>query len=185
MADAPATPATPARPLGLRVAKGVAAVVAFIASALGVIFVLVPSLKPEPPSPTRNVELRHMTLEPAVTFGAYLKRINQPAGGLEKAVLRQHGALASFDYTIEGYKNRTLPLAWQLVDASNGNRLDGNRDLSIKPEVTKDSGTWPVWSALPGGRPRRLFIEVTLYEPRGVVPLGHLRTRTFTNGQAH
>lgn len=181
MGETPAPPATPARPLPFRAAKAVAAVVAFIASALGVIFVLVPSLKPEPPSPTRHVELTHMTLERAVTFGAYMKRINQPAGGLEKAVLRERGALASFDYTIEGYKNRTLPLAWQLVDAGNGNRLSGNRDLSIKPEVTKDSGTWPVWTPLSRGRSRRLFIEVTLYEPRGVVPLGSLRTQTFMN----
>ena len=173
------TPAPSPRPLAIRVAKGASAVVAFIAALLGVIFLLWPSLKPEARSPTRHVELTHLTLERPVTFGAYLRRINQPAGGLEPAVLKERGALAAFDFTIEGYKNRRLPLEWQLVDASTGEKLDGNRDLSIKPEVTKDSGNWPIWAPLPKGR-HRLFITIQLYEPRGVVALGSLRTRTFS-----
>jgi hypothetical protein len=178
MADASAP--SPPRPLAIRLAKGAAAVVAFIATVLGIVFLLWPSLKPEPPSPTRHVALSDLTLEHPVTFGAYLKRINQQAGGLEPAVLKQRGALAAFDFTIEGYKNRNLPLEWQLVDAGTGDKLDGNRDLSIKPEVTKDSGNWPLWVPLPKGKPRRLFITIQLYEPRGVVALGSLRTRTFT-----
>jgi hypothetical protein len=181
MADTPAPAATPPRPLAIRLAKAVSAVVGFIAVLLGLIFLLWPSLKPEPPSPTRDVKLSHLTLERPVTFGAYLRRINQSAGGLEPAVLKQAGALAAFDFTVEGYKDRRLPLAWQLVDAGNGEKLDGNRDLSIKPEVTKDSGNWPLWVPLPKGHPRRLFIEIQLYEPRGVVALGSLRTRTFTS----
>jgi hypothetical protein len=179
MADTPA-PAPP-RPLAIRVAKGAAAVMAFVATVLGIVFLLWPSLKPEAPSATRHVALGHLTLERPVTFGAYLKRISQQAGGLEPAVLKQRGALAAFDFTIEGYKNRGLPLEWQLIDAATGNRLDGNRDLSIKPEVTKDSGNWPLWVPLPRGRQRRLFITIQLYEPRGVVALGSLRTHTFSS----
>jgi hypothetical protein len=175
------SPAESQRPLPIRLAKGASAVVAFVAAVLGVIFVLWPSLKPEAPSPTRGVELTHLTLERPVTFGAYLKRINQAAGGLEPAVLKQRGALAAFHFTIEGYKNSRLPLEWQLVDARTGERLDGNRDLSIKPEVPTDSGNWRLWVPLPKGRPRRLFITIQLYQPRGVVPLGSLRTRTFSS----
>jgi hypothetical protein len=179
MGGAQVPPATPSRPLPLRLAKAAAAVVAFVGSVLGIVFVLWPSLKPEAPSPIRRVELSGVTLERPVTFGAYLRRIQQPAGGLEDAVLRQRGALASFDFVIEGYKNRRLPLAWQLVEARGGDVLDESRDVWLEPEVTKDSGTWPVWVPLPRGRPRRVFIQCALYEPRGVVALETFRTRTF------
>jgi hypothetical protein len=179
MTDAQVPSTTPSQPLAFRLTKSIAAVVAFIASLLGIVFLLWPSLKPEAPSPTRNVELSGLTLEPSVTFGAYLGRINQPPGGLEDAVLKERGALASFDFVIEGYKDRPLPLAWQLIDARGGEVLDENRDIRLEPEVTKDSGTWHVWVPLPKGERKRVFIMIQLFQPRGVLALKTLRTRTF------
>jgi hypothetical protein len=182
MATAPGSPANPVAqrpPLAIRVAKSVAAVVAFVATLLGIVFVLWPSLRPEPPPPTRQADLSGLELERPVTFGAYLGRINQPAGGLEDAVLEERGALASFDFAIVGYKERRLPLVWQLIDARNGKVLDQSRDVFIEPEALRDSGSWPVWVPLPNGRKRRVFIQLELYEPRGVVALETLRTRTF------
>lgn len=180
MAETQATPAGAPRSLPLRIAKGAAAVVAFIGSVLGIIFVLWPSTKPEPPSPTRHVTLSALTLERPVTFGAYMRRIHQDPGGLEDAVLEERGALASFDFVIEGYKKRALPISWQLIRASDGDVIDENRDNSLKPEVTKDSGNWPVWVPLPRGKRQRVFIEVMLYEPRGIIAMKTLRTQTFT-----
>jgi hypothetical protein len=172
--------APPTRPLVVRVAKATAAVVAFIGSALGVIFVLWPQLKPEPPSPTRRVALSELRLEQPVTFGAYLRRVHRDAGGLEDAVLKERGALVTFHFAIEGYKNRRLPIVSQLINARSGNVINENRDTWMQPEVTKDSGNWPVWVPLPRGHPRRVFVEVEFYEPRAVVPLRTLRTKTFT-----
>ena len=169
MADTGRPPVVSAPPLALRLAKGAAALVAFVASVLGIIFLLWPSLKPETPSPTRGVSLSGLKLERPVSFGAYLRRIHQPAGGLSEAMLNDLGALASFDFVIEGYKDRQLPLVWQLIDARDGNVLDENRDLSLEPEVNRDSGNWPIWVPLPKDARRRVFIQVELYEPRGVV----------------
>jgi hypothetical protein len=179
MAGTQVPPAVPSRPLALRLAKAIAALVAFVGSVLGIIFVLWPSLKPEAPSPTRRVALSGLTLERHVTFGAYLRRTHRAPGGLEDAVLNERGALASFDFVVEGYKNRRLPVAWQLIEASSGDVLKENRDTWITPEVTTDSGNWPVWVRLPGGQRRRVFIQVMLYEPRGVIALKTLRTHTF------
>jgi len=180
MAETQPPPAAAPRPHALRIARAATALVAFIGSVLGIIFVLWPSLKPEPPSPTRQVTLSQLRLERPVTFGAYLRRIHQDPGGLEDAVLNERGALASFDFVIEGYKNRSLPRTWQLIHADGGDVIDENRDIKLKPEVTKDSGNWPVWVPLPTGHRRRVFIEVMLYEPRGVIAMKTLRTSTFT-----
>jgi hypothetical protein len=179
MTDARVPPTAPSRPLALRFTKSIPAVVAFIASVLGIVFLLWPSLKPEAQSPTRHVELSEPTLERSVTFGAYLKRINQPPGGLEDAVLKERGALASFDFVIEGYKDRPLPLTWQLIDTRSGEVLDENRDIRLEAEVTKDSGTWHVWVPLPKGERKRVFIMIELFQPGGVIALETLRTRTF------
>jgi hypothetical protein len=171
--------AAPPPPLVPRIAKGITGFVAFVGSVLAIVFVLWPSLKPEPPSPTRGVSLSGLRLERPVTFGAYLRRVHQPPGGLEEAELARRGALASFDFVIEGYKDRRLPLTWQLIDEDGGNVLEENRDVWIEPEVNRDSGTWPIWVPEPRGGRRLAFIQVELYEPRGVVPLETLRTRTF------
>jgi hypothetical protein len=179
MSDAPAPPAAPSRPLALRLGKSIAALVAFTASVLGIVFVLWPSLKPEAPSPTRDVQLSEPSLEQSVTFAAYLERIGQPPGGLEDAVLRERGALASFDFVIEGYKERPLPLTWQLIDARGGKVLNENDDIRLEAEVTKDSGTWHVWVPLPKGERKRVFIMIQLFQPDGVIALETLRTRTF------
>jgi hypothetical protein len=177
MAATRSLPADPSR--AVRAAKAVAAVVAFIASVLGILFLLWPSLKPEPPSRTRKVDLSRLKLERPVTFGAYLRRIHQPPGDLTDATLNQRGALASFDFVIVGYKDRRLPIAWQLIDTRAGDVLAENRDVWLEPEANNDSGNWPVWVPLPKGEHRRAFIEVKLYEPRGVVALRTLRTRAF------
>jgi hypothetical protein len=179
MAGTHVPPAAPPRPLALRLAKAITALVAFIGGLLAIIFLLWPSLKPEAPSPTRHVALSGLKLERPVTFGAYLERVHQPPGGLEDAVLNERGALASFDFVIEGYKDRPLPLTWQLIEARGGTVLDENRDIRLKSEVTKDSGTWRLWVPLPKRGRRAVFILVQLFEPRGVIALKTLRTRTF------
>jgi hypothetical protein len=180
MAETQSPPAAAPRPLAVRIARAVAALVAFVGSVLGIVFVLWPSLKPEPPSPTRSVTLSALGFEPHVTFGAYLRRIHQDPGGLEDAVLDERGALVSFHFVIVGYKKRSLPLTWQLIDATGGDVLEENRDIKLKADVTKDGADWAAWVPLPRGHRRRVFIEVILYEPRGIMAMRTLRTKTFT-----
>ncbi len=137
------------------------------------------SPKPEAPSPTRRVAMSGLKVERPVTFGAYLRRIHQPPGGLADAVLNERGALVSFDFVIEGFKGRRLPLVRQLIDARGGDVLGEDRDISLTPEATKDSGNWPIWVPLRKAQHRRVFIQVQLYEPRGIIALKTLRTRNF------
>jgi hypothetical protein len=137
------------------------------------------STKPEAPSRTRRVTMSGLKVERPVTFGAYLRRIHQPRAGLTDAVVNERGVLVSFDFVIEGFKGSRLPLVWQLIVARGGDVLDENRDISLKPEAIKDSGNWPIWLSLRRAQHRRVFIQVQLYEPRGIIALKTLRTHTF------
>jgi hypothetical protein len=177
---------TPERPLGHRdvlvnVARSISAVVAFVGMLLGVVFVLWPSLTPEGPPATKRAALEKLTLDPNVTFGQYLDRIEQSRAPYEPEQLVRRGALVEFKFTITGYRDKRLPLRWQLIDAKSGDQLDQSHDIIIVPTATTDEGTWDVWIPHPKRRSRRLFIELQLYDRAiGVpVPIGRLRTPVF------
>jgi hypothetical protein len=127
---------------------------------------------------TRQASLANPTLE-HISFGQYLDRKEIDRASYQPAVLRRPGAFVMFDFKIRGYNGKRLPLRWQLIDARKGDQLKQSRDISITPDANSDSGTWDVWVQLPGGADRRLFVQVQLYNDRGVVPIARLRTKTF------
>lgn len=161
--------------------RSIAAAVAFVGTLLGVVFVLWPSLKPESPSQTESVTLEKPTLDRKVTFGQYLDRIELSRAPYERDKLARRGVLVEFDFVITGYRDKELPVRWQLIDAESGDQLDQSRDVALIPEVTNQQGTWHVWVPTPRGRSRRLFVQIQLYDRPGGVPLGRLRTRSFAS----
>jgi len=171
------------RSLALRIARGAAGAVGFVATLLGVIFVLWPSLKPEGPPPAKSATLTNATVDRNLTFGQYLDRIEQSRSSYQPADLRKRGAIVQFDYRIEGYKGKRLPLRWQLVDSRSGDQLAHSRDMRLIAEAGTDRGNWPQWIPIPAGRrPRRVFVQLQLYEPSGRFPLSRLRTPVFRGG---
>jgi hypothetical protein len=164
-------------------ARSIAAVVAFVGMLLGIVFVLWPSLKPEGRPEKRSATLTKLTLDPMVTFGQYLDRIEQSRAPYEPDQLALRGALIEFRFSITGYRDKRLPLRWQLIDAESGDQIDHSRDIIIVPTATTDEGTWDVWVPHPKHRRRRLFVEIQLYDrlSGGPVPIGRLRTRVFAS----
>jgi hypothetical protein len=162
-------------------ARSVATIVAFVGTLLGVVFLLWPSLKPEGPTQTESVTLDRPTLDRNVTFGQYLDRIEESRAPYRPDTLARRGVLVEFDFVITGYRDKQLPIRWQLIDAQSGDQLDQSRDISLVPRVTNEHGTWHVWAATPKHRARRLFVQIQLYDRRGGVPLGRLRTRVFAS----
>jgi hypothetical protein len=130
---------------------------------------------------TRQASLRNPTLERDISFGQYLDRKAIDHTSYQPAQLRRRGAFLTFDFRVEGYKGKRLPLRWQLLDARNGDQLEQSRDYAITPDANTDSGSWDVWVPVPQGAGRRLYVQVQLYNDRGVVPIARLRTSAFAS----
>jgi hypothetical protein len=159
---------------------------------LGGLFALWPSIKPhDAPAPkaarpgnvtpdpaTKAARLRGLTLDRDITFGQYLDRKGFPRAPYTRPQLARRGAYVDFDFRITGYKGKRLPLRWQLIDARTGDQLDQSRDIAIRPDATTDQGTWDVFVPLPRGH-SRFYVEVQLYDDKGLVPIGRLRTKRF------
>jgi hypothetical protein len=129
--------------------------------------------------PTKAAKLSDLTLDRNISFGQYLKRKELSQAPYTAAQLGRRGAFVAFDFKIQGYQGKRLPLRWQLIDARTGDQLAQSRDVAITPEAQTDGGSWDVWVPIPRGAGRRFFVQVQLYDDRGIVPLGRQRTATF------
>jgi hypothetical protein len=139
------------------------------------------SLTPDPV--TKAARLSNLTLDRDITFGQYLDRKQISRKPYTAAVLARRGAYVAFDFRVEGYKGKRLPLRWQLMDARTSDQLGQSRDIAITPGATTDQGSWDVWVPLPRGH-RRFYVQVQLYDNAGLVPIGRLRTERFAGPQA-
>jgi hypothetical protein len=166
------------RSLPVRIARWTSAVVGFVATTLGVVFVLFPALKPDEPAPAKGAALSNPSPE-LLTWGQYLDRQDLDRAPYDAKALRRRGIFVEFDYTIEGYKDQALPLRWQLIDARGGDQLGKSRDTLITPEAPKDGGSLAVWVPLPARRVARLYVQLQLYERTGKVSIGRVRTARF------
>jgi TIR domain len=142
------------------------------------LFALWPSIKPQDAPATKAARLSNLTLDRDITFGQYLDRKALPRKPYEPPDLARRGAYVAFDFRITGYKGKRLPLRWQLVDARTDDQLDQSRALGITPGAATDQGSWDVWVPLPRGH-RQFYVQVQLYDNKGLVPIGRLRTERF------
>ena len=94
------------------------------------------------------------------------------------AELARRGAFITFEFRVQGYHGKRLPLRWQLMDPRTGDQLDQSRDVAITPAANTNQGSWDVWVPLPRGH-ERFYIQVQLYDNAGLVPIGRLRTERF------
>jgi hypothetical protein len=166
------------RALPVRVARWTSAVVGFVATLLGVVFVLFPAIKPEGPPATKRASLSNPAVA-SLSWAQYLDRMDLDRAPYDASALRRRGVFVEFDYSIDGYRNKALPLRWQLIDARRGEQLRHSRDTLIVPEARTDAGTWSVWVPLPRRRVTRAYVELQLYEDSGQVPIGRVRTAPF------
>jgi hypothetical protein len=166
------------RSLPVRIARWVSAVVGFVATLLGVIFVLFPAIKPQGPPPTKHASLTNPTPE-QLSWAQYLDRMELDRKPYDASALRRRGIVVGFDYAVDGYRNKRLPLRSQLIDARRGDQLRHSRDTLLVPEASTDGGAWSVWVPLPRRTVPRAYVELQLFEDSGRVPIARVRTRQF------
>jgi hypothetical protein len=191
-ADASSTPEpTPKRGLrkwlgdlstGVKTIGGIAGA---IAAVLGVLFLLLPNLRPEPTPDEGSVTFEKPTLEQPVTFGQYLRRVELPQTGYSAEQLRRPGVIAAVQLTIKGYRDKSLPLRWYALDLGTHDIVDEqSKRYLFKPDRNVTPLTWPFWVALPES-PGPFKIVFEIYPPGakpgkpGVVPFAKAETDTF------
>jgi hypothetical protein len=171
-----------------------AGVVALIASVVGLLFVLKPGWKPEPPQDIGTLKIVDSSVRQPVTFGRYLERMRLPAMGTTKAFRQRRGLLIEFDYQADGFRGKRLPIQWELLDAKTNDRVDtagdtdagGNDAVAITPSTNKEAAKWFVWVPAPTAG-RMYYVTVTIYQPRKGdvdVPLADFDTAQFTGSES-
>lgn len=168
------------RSLPVRVARWTSAIVGFVATLLGVVFVLFPGAKPDGPPVTMRAALSQPTAE-VLTYGQYLDRVDLRRSPYDASALRRRGVFIELDWSAEGYKDKALPLRWQLIDARRGEQLGRSRDISVTPEAPHDAATGRLWAPLPRGRTRDLAVQVELYDETGRWPIAQSRGRVVVD----
>jgi hypothetical protein len=74
-----------------RVGRGIASAVGLTATVIGIVFVLWPSLKPDPPPVDKGASLSHAQVDSGLSFGQYLDRIEQSRKPYGPADLARRG----------------------------------------------------------------------------------------------
>jgi hypothetical protein len=149
-----------------------------VIAVIGIGFVLSPSLRSDGAPATKAARLSNPTLDPNISFGQYLDRKQISRGSYQAAQLARRGAYLLFDFRVQGYKGKRLPLRWQLVDARTGDQLAHSSDISIRPDADTDQASWDFWVPFPRGH-RRLYVALQLFDEHGTVPIGRLRTEEY------
>jgi hypothetical protein len=168
----------------------VGAVAGAIAAVLGLVFLLLPNLRPEGTPAEGSATFEKPTLERPVTFGQYLRRVELPRAGYTKEKLQQAGVIADVQMTIKGYRGQRLPLRWYVLDLGTHDIVDEqSKRYAFQPDRNVMPLSWPLWVALPEAPgPFKLVFEI--YPPDakpgqpGVRPFGKAETEAFTGLQA-
>jgi hypothetical protein len=162
----------------LAIVTQVGAVASAVGAVLGIVFVLLPGLKPEPPPAAKSAALTKIALERDVSYSQYLQRVNLPPGDTDEARLARRGVFVQFNVEIVGYKGKELPLRWSLYDAQTGEQVRASESVTLEAEATSDSASWHFWSPLPRGRGPFYFL-LQLFDEGGVVPIDRAQTDLF------
>jgi hypothetical protein len=154
------------------------AVVALVAGALALVFLLFPDAKPEASGPrTSAASLAPVDFDPSITRAQYLARIDEQPVGFTPAQLRQRGALVLYRVTPTGLEGVPLTLKHELIDARTKDELSEDRSTTITPTENEIPRNWHYWAELPRGGRYYMVVEMLMEgEP---APLDTLRTRTF------
>ncbi len=150
--------------------RWLAAGVPIVSGLLGIVFLLAPELKREPPPPTRRATVTELTVDPAVSFRQYLQREEQPADGYDARELARPGILIRYGFAITGYRGRKLPVRWELYGVASGELVAQDKAILLRAQANEDSGSWTNWIEAPRRR-GRYYVQVRIYDEAGKVPL--------------
>jgi hypothetical protein len=165
--------------------KTIGGIAGAIAAVLGVLFLLVPNLRPEPTPDEGSATFEKPTLEQPVTFGQYLRRVELPQTGYTPEQLQQSGVITDVQATIRGYRGQSLPLRWYVLDLGTHDVVDEqSKKYSFQPDRNEQPFSWPFWVALPE-TPGPFKIVIEIYPPNakpgkpGIRPFAKAETDPF------
>jgi hypothetical protein len=159
---------------------GSATVVGLISGVLGLVFLVIPVLKPEAGGARKtSARLTQIDLEPRISRGQYLARTDQPTVGFTKQQLAVRGAFILFRVRIRGFENIPLTLRRELVNARTGNEMSESSAFTIKPPNDEIERDWHDWIPL-SGREGQYFAIIKLLAKGEDAPLATLKTEAFS-----
>jgi hypothetical protein len=85
----------------------VAGVVSTVVAVVGLILVFVPGLKPDPPAAQKGAAFSELTIDPMVTRGEYLRRLDRGPGDYTREQLRERGVVVGSTSRSRATKART------------------------------------------------------------------------------
>jgi hypothetical protein len=156
----------------------ITAVVTLFTGILTLVFIVRPGWQPSKPPDEGKAEVSEVGVVRPFTYGRYLQRLSLPAGTLSQQQLRRHGALVEFHYEITGFREKQLPLRWELNDRDTNDLVAEDRALAIQPSTNSEGRDWYVWVPTPKTE-RTYYVTVTIYQPNGLVPLKDFRSPDF------
>jgi hypothetical protein len=164
----------------MTLAKQAGVIVGLISGAVGLFFLLFPQYRPErsEPTPDQSATITGVVLNPRTTRGQYLDYSDQSKLGFTKQQLAVVGASTFARVQIVGYRNKTLTLARQLVDARTGDVVGQARDFLVKPPAQKVTHRWWDWVPLKRGRGSYLIV-VKVLDEQGTTAIACGQTGTF------
>ncbi len=160
----------------LRTGTGVfSSVIGVLAATLTVVFLLIPSLKPEGPTTQFSASFSDARIETDVALSDYYARMREvPPSTLSGDDLLQRGVVVSFTVLIEGFKGKECRLIWSVFDASTNKRSQQDWLVSqdgwpvgvIVPEGSVDQGNGEIFVPEPPTA-GSYFVRLELNDPDG------------------
>jgi hypothetical protein len=156
------------------------ALVAVVSGIIGLLFLLLPDLKPEGSPSNQQAHLSELMLEPNISFAQYLERTGQKSAGFSKRDLAVRGAFIEARITIVGYKGVVFPLKLELIDKASGKIVSTDDSDAFVPGSNEQSDTPGFFVELP--RKKGMFwVRLQLLRPGeyGLVQAAAKKTELF------
>lgn len=147
-------------------AKQAGVIVGLISGVVGLVFLFFPQFRPErdEPTPDQSATVSGVVSNPRTTRGQFLDYSDQPREGFTKEQLATVGASAFARVEIVGYRDKTLTLERQLVDARTGDVVGQARDFRVTPPADRVVHRWWDWVPLRQGRGNYVMVIKLLDE---------------------
>jgi hypothetical protein len=159
----------------------ITAVVGLITGILTLVFIVRPGWQPTPPPDEGKAEISEIAVVQPVTFRRYLQRLGLSAGTMSQQQLKRLGVLVEFHYEITGFRQKQLPLRWELNDTATNDLVAEDQAVTITPATNVEGRDWFVWVPTPKTG-RKYYVTVTIYQPREgnvEIPLADFETPQF------
>jgi hypothetical protein len=149
--------------------------VSILAATLTVIFLLVPSLRPDSPTVEFSASLSDAKIETDVVLSDYYARLRRvPESDRSSEDLRKRGVIVSYTVVIEGFQNQECKLMWSVLDAETNKRVTeewlvnrpGWPDKSFIAEGVRDQTNGETFVQNPPS-PGSYFVRLELLDPDG------------------